>query len=241
MSNGARHGLGALVGLVATPVVAACLMAGTGRLGRSARLFMIDDGRWPAAAVLLLAAVVLGLVVGSRVSPLASLIPGVVYTFVGLLWLAAPRWAVQNTTGRLPARLGLGYEALAAYGVFLVLGVALVAASLPSSRWRAAVPAGAPRFGGPPPAPVGRPPVHGAPAPVGAPQPPPQPPYVPPAAGQDPPPWPGGAPHDRPPAQSSKPEASFDEAKPSGRDDHDAAGDDPPGDWTQMYGGGSSR
>ncbi|SNS46011.1 hypothetical protein [Actinomadura mexicana] len=242
MSNGARHGLGVLIGLVVTPVIALCLMYSTTKFTEYFRYFFTRGGedRWIGAAVVLVAAVLVGLAAGSRVSPLASLIPGAAYTAIGVLWLASPRFAVGHSGRDLLGReLYLGYATLAPYGIFLLLGVALLVASLAPSRWKART-AAAPRFGGPPPAPMGPPPMHGAQAPMGAPQPPPSP-------GQGPP-WQGGPQYGQPPAQPHgrpsdsnppplPPARRAENARPepparSGSDD-----DEPPGEWTQMYGG----
>ncbi|MFI8552013.1 hypothetical protein [Spirillospora sp. NPDC077959] len=240
-----------------TPVIAVCLMYGTSELGRYARTLAFEgSGRWVGAAVLLVAAVLLGLVAGSRVSPVASLIPGAVYAAIGLLWVASPRWAFENFDRDLfPGDLWLGYTLLAPYGIFLVIGVGLLVASLAPSRWKSRTAAGAaPRFGGPPPAPMGPPPMHGAQAPMGA----HHTPQGPPAPGQNPPwqggPPQGGAPHggapqygqpsaqpgaSNPPPLPAAPPApapapADDGPKPSSRSDSD---DDNPGEWTQMYGG----
>ncbi|MFC4049432.1 hypothetical protein ACFOY4_07045 [Actinomadura syzygii] len=232
MSNGARHGLGVVIGLVVTPIIAACMTYGTVRLGQFARIFAYQGSdRWIGGGLILLAAVLIGLVAGSRVSPLASLIPGFVYTVVGLLWVFAPRWAFRHA-GRdfIPYRLGNGYLTLSSLGVFLLLGVALVVASVAPSRWQArtGVARGAgPRFGGPPPAPMGPPmhqqpmhqpmhspmqapmqgapmqqaPMHGAPPQLGAPQPPPGAG----SPGASTPPWQGVPQYGQPPAQPSAP------------------------------------
>jgi hypothetical protein len=248
MSNGARHGLGVVIGLVVTPIIALCLSYGATKYTEYFRYFVIRGGseRWAATALVVVAAVLVGLVAGSRTSPLASLIPGFVYTVVGILWVVAPRWSVGHS-GRdlLPRDIHIGYTVLAPYGVFLLLGVALLAASLPPSRWRASTRAGAvPRFTGPPPAPMGPPPMPGGPAPMGAPQPPPAhgpswqgapqygappaQPAAPPAqpAAPNPPPLPPASPAAPPPAQEKKAEPSI-----------DSEDDDGPGEWTRMYGG----
>ncbi|MEV0666936.1 hypothetical protein ACIBI3_27150 [Actinomadura luteofluorescens] len=246
MSNGARHGLGVLTGLVVTPVIALCLMYSTSRFTDYFRYFFTRGGedRWIGAALVVVAAVLVGLAAGSRVSPLASLLPGAVYTAIGLLWLASPRFAVEHS-GRdlLGHRLYLGYTTLAPYGTFLLLGVALLVASLAPSRWKART-AAAPRFGGPPPAPMGPPPMPGGQAPMGAPQPPPAP-------GQSPS-WHGAPQYGQPPAQShaprhgQQPSSNPPPLPPSrpaedGRSEPPARGrsddDEPPGEWTQMYGG----
>ncbi|GAA4398908.1 hypothetical protein AB0C69_18795 [Actinomadura sp. NPDC048032] len=235
MSNGARHGLGVLVGLVVTPVIALCLMFSTTKFTDYFRYFFTRGGedRWIGAALVVVAAVLVGLAAGSRLSPLASLIPGAAYTAIGLLWLASPRFAVEHSGRDLLGRqLYQGYTTLAPYGVFLLLGVAFLVASLAPSRWRARTAAG-PRYGGPPPAPMGPPPMPGGQAPMGAPQPPPAP-------GQSPP-WhgapqygqqPSSNPPPLPPARHAEESRSEPPAR-SGRSDDDES----PGEWTQMYGG----
>ncbi|WP_433464494.1 hypothetical protein [Spirillospora sp. CA-128828] len=234
MSNGARHGLGVVIGLVVTPVIALCLMYSTTKFMRYFQYFLTKGGdRWIAAALVLAAAVLVGVVAGSRVSPIASLIPGFVFTVIGVLWIVSPRWAFGHA-GRdaLPNKLYLGYTVLAPYGVFLLLGVALLVASVAPSRWKSRATAGAaPRFGGPPPAPMGPPPMHGSPAPMGAHRPPPAP-------GQSPA-WQGAPQYGQPPAQpaASNPPPlppAEEKPKPSGKSGPD---EDNPGEWTQMYGG----
>jgi hypothetical protein len=244
MSNGARHGLGVVIGVLVTPVIAMCLMYGTSKLTRFVRLLVAEGGeRWSAAGVLLIAAVLIGLIVGTRVSPVASLIPGAAFTVVGLLWVAAPRWSFENSPrDLLTDETRNGYLIVAPSGLLLVLGIALLAASVAPSRWQARTPA-APRYGGPPPAPMGPPPLYGgAPAPMGAPQPPPAP-------SASPSPWQGTPQYGQPPGGASNPPplppspAAAEPPKPappsqpsapsgSGSDD-----DDEPGEWTRMYGG----
>ncbi|WP_433474489.1 hypothetical protein ACQPZP_38005 [Spirillospora sp. CA-142024] len=237
MSNGARHGLGVVIGLVVTPVIALCLTYGAGRLSQVISLgiarFETYHGKelWIGAGLFLVAAAALGLVMGSRLSPVASLVPGAAYTITGLVWFASPRWAITHPrTNDLPRELDLGYTTLASLGIFFLLGVMLVTASLAPSRWKARTNA-APRFGGPPPAPAGPPPMHGSPAPMGAHQPPPAP-------GQSPA-WQGAPQYGQPPAQpaASNPPPlppAEEKPKPSGKSGPD---EDNPGEWTQMYGG----
>ncbi|MEU8120927.1 hypothetical protein AB0C21_19640 [Spirillospora sp. NPDC049024] len=246
MSNGARHGLGVLIGLVVTPVVALSLCYSTTGFNRMFQFYRLHSGdRWVSTGLVLLAAVLVGAVAGSRLSPLASLVPGVVYTAVGLAWAVSPTWAVEHS-GResmrdaalsgfrsLPGKIQFGYMTLGPYGVFLLLGVALLVASLAPSRWKSRkAAAAAPQFGGPPPAPMGPPPMHGGPAPMGAPQQPPAPGQSP--SWQSPPQYgqPAGSnPPPLPPARSGEDRPSEPPAK-SGSED-----DEPPGEWTQMYGG----
>jgi hypothetical protein len=249
MSSGARHGLGVVIGLVVTPVIAACAMYSTTKFSEFFRFYIVRNGgdRWLGAAVLVVGAVLVGVVVGSRVSPLASLIPGFVYTTNGVLWLAAPRWTFGHA-GRdlLPRDLYMGYTFIGPYGFFLLLGVAMLAASLPPSRWKAATGA-APRFAGPPPAPMGPPPPHGSAAPLGAPQPPSAPGQSPPWHGApqygQPPAQPASASPPAPPSSPSPPPSPPSSPAPASGDKPDASpsgsgsDDEPPGDWTRMYGG----
>ncbi|SEG90851.1 hypothetical protein SAMN04489712_12757 [Thermomonospora echinospora] len=143
MSNGARHGLGAVVGLVLTPVIGWLLMFGVDRLYRSMRVFRAEGAdRWLGVAALVLAAVLLGLLVGSRLSPLASLIPGVVLTAVGLPWLFAAEWSFRTLRDLLPGRYYILYANLGSLGLWILVGCVLLAASFPPSRWRGAASAG---------------------------------------------------------------------------------------------------
>ncbi|CNF54915.1 Uncharacterised protein [Mycobacterium tuberculosis] len=253
MSNGARHGLGVVAGLVLAPIIAVCLMYGTNKL-RMVMTFGYTRFRsyhgeelWIGVGLILLAAILLGLLTGSRMSPVASLIPGAAFTIVGVIWFASPAWAVQHSGRDVMTReMYYGYTTLGSVGILFLLGVLLLVASLPPSRWKSRA-AAAPRFAGPPPAPMGPPPMPGAPAPMGAapmgaspmgaPQPPPsqgpswqgapQPQFgAPPArpAASNPPPLPPASP--TPPAQEKKPEPSI-----------EGGDDDEPGEWTRMYGG----
>jgi hypothetical protein len=265
MSNGARHGIGVVVGLVVTAAVAVCLMWGTNRMLIYFQLYLHRGNyRWTGAAALVVAAVLIGLVAGTRASPVASLIPGVAFTATGALWVVAPIWMSGHTARKLPTTLDRGYQFVGPYGVLLILGVALLVASLAPSRWRARTAGGAPRFAGPPPAPMGPPPgapgAPGAPAPFGAPQSPAQEQswQRPPQYGQQPPAQPqygqpgqygqGGAQPgvpQAPPASPSPPRPAagavpFDDGdgKPSAQG---GGSDEGVGEWTQMYGGDDLR
>ncbi|QXJ22062.1 hypothetical protein AGRA3207_003000 [Actinomadura graeca] len=279
MSNGARHALGVVIGLIVTPVAAGLLTYGTQRLGRATRGAAVlgssagGGDKWIGAVLLIGIAVALGLTVGSRLSPMASLVPGATFTAVGALWVLAPHWTVVHTAkDPFPDRLVIGYITLGPNGVFLVIGVLLVAASLVPSRWqaRAATRAAgaAPRFGSPPPAPLGPPPG----GPVGA----ARPGGAPPLPGQAPPPgqnvpWPppgqyGPAPGSPAPpgapaspgasaspfaplpaAGSHSPQAGPPASPPSGppagsdRRPQASGADEGVGEWTQMYGGDDLR
>lgn len=155
MGNGTRHLLGAIAGIVAVPLVAALAFGGTSITARSYAQALLRSGElYISAAVLVVGAVLLGLLVGTRISPLASLIPGLVYSAVGAFGVVSPT-AVARLTHDLPsARVSLGGNlGISAaqvitdpvfYGAYLLVGVLLLVASLPPSRWRAKVAPAAP-------------------------------------------------------------------------------------------------
>ena len=226
MPNGARHILGAAIGLILTPVTAAGLMFGTERLYRGLTAFQLDDSHYRMGGLVLAGtALLLGVLVGSRISPLASLIPGVAFSTIGVLWLLAPRWTADKTIGRsadlLPGVLARGYRDIGPSGPLLILGVLLLVASLFPARWaarqRAVVGGGSPYENDAPTQPYGQGPQPGQQA----------------DAGQRPGPYlPGSSAPVFPP-----PAASGHHLPSSGSDLEGGAGG-----WTQMYGtGGAGR
>ncbi|XRQ05720.1 hypothetical protein ACN3XK_55655 [Actinomadura welshii] len=144
-----RHRTGAVIGALATPLIAGCFVYGAEKLRLSMARSISDipagdaaGPDWAATAAVLVGAVAIGLVAGSRVSPLASLIPGAVIGAVGLLWVFAPAWMDGRAREMIESeRLLFDYQSLAASGTVLIVGIALLAASAPPSRWRAARPA----------------------------------------------------------------------------------------------------
>jgi hypothetical protein len=140
MSNGARHGWGVLVGLILAPAIAGALAYGTWRTLSGAQQFGPTSTEYRIGlASFALTAVVIGFAVGSRLSPLASLIPGLALTAVGGVWAASPTWATEHTAGKLPDnldKLDAGYRSVGATGVLLMVGVVLLIASLFPARWR---------------------------------------------------------------------------------------------------------
>ncbi|QKW39057.1 hypothetical protein HUT06_37720 [Actinomadura sp. NAK00032] len=146
MNNAARHGIGALAGVVATPLIVGCLAYSVDRLRLTVALGLNAslDGTsvpsdWTSFGVLLAGAVVIGLVVYARLSALASLIPGALMAAVGLLWVLEPRWMVDQSTPELvPEDFFMGYTNMAANGTFLLIGAALIVASVSPQRWRGA-------------------------------------------------------------------------------------------------------
>lgn len=136
MSNGARHVLGVVAGLLLPPLIAAGLVYGVGEIIRTqAVAFSVS---WPGLGAVAAAGVGLAFLTGSRLSPVASLIGGLAFTALG----AVPTLEARGITiDWLPNRLLNGTEATAYQtvtytGVMLFLGVTLLAVSAFPSRWR---------------------------------------------------------------------------------------------------------
>jgi hypothetical protein len=135
MSTGARHAFGLVAGLLLPPLIGAGLMYATGAVTTSMRNLTIS---WAGLGVFVLCGIATAFLVGSRLSPIASLLGGLEFTVAGLLPTA-------DTLARLslmppPDRLGVlsaGYATLAYSGLMLFLGVMMLAASALPSRWRA--------------------------------------------------------------------------------------------------------
>ncbi|MCW2889350.1 MAG: hypothetical protein QOE54_2296 [Streptosporangiaceae bacterium] len=141
MPNGVRHVLGLVAGVILAPAVAAGLFYGTERMARFFQIYLLHSGaQWVPLAVLTAVGVTLGVLAGSRISPLGSLVPGLLFTGVGGLWVVAPTWMARNSARKLPDSLERGYQIVGPYGLLLVLGLVLFVASLPPSRWRAREP-----------------------------------------------------------------------------------------------------
>lgn len=141
MSNRARHWWGVLAALVLTPAIAAGLAYGTWRTLSGAQQFGVTSAEYQIGiASFAIVAVLIGIAIGSRLSPLASLLPGLALTAIGGLWAAAPESARSNTGDLLPSSLdkvNSGYLSAAGMGLFLMVGLALLIGSLFPARWRA--------------------------------------------------------------------------------------------------------
>ncbi|UBU13673.1 hypothetical protein [Nonomuraea gerenzanensis] len=123
--NGVRHLLGAGAGLLATPLIAAGLLYVAG--GRAL-------APWMAAVALGATMVLVGVLAGSRVSPIGSLLPGLALAAVaGLAYVPG-----VSVAGLLPAEYAEPYAGLAGTWALPVACV-LLAASVFPARWRAAV------------------------------------------------------------------------------------------------------
>ncbi|MEU5883193.1 hypothetical protein [Spirillospora sp. NPDC047279] len=254
MSNGARHGLGVVAGVVAIPVVGAGLLFGFQKLDEQRARYIRFDADFSTTglvAVLIVGATaaVIAVLAGSRLSPFASLIPGLVFTAYGLIWLLKPLW-LSDKVPDLPRRLELANLTMSVYGVPFLVGMILLGSSVLPSRWssRRAKPALAPAGPGVLPHGAGLP---AAPTPMyGRPEPWSGPPAAPTPYGQPPPPNAPGMPQSPPPAPAQAPQAPPQAAPqappqaPAPPPAHPSAGsrpsdddDDAPGEWTRMYGG----
>ena len=137
MSNGARHTWGFFAGVVLTAALGALLIFGSYRLQHGYLTQFHKQDKWIGGGMLLGAAVVFGILAASRLSPLASLIGGIVLTAAGVLFFVS-----QKTTADLinrfpfkPQRVTLA--GLEEEGFILFAGVGLLFSSLFPSRWRA--------------------------------------------------------------------------------------------------------
>ncbi|MEV0148906.1 MULTISPECIES: hypothetical protein [unclassified Nonomuraea] len=133
MSNGVRHVLGVVAGVLLPPLVAVALMYGVGEVSLSIQQFRIS---WTGVAAIVVAGVLLALLASSRLSPVASLLGGIGFTFYGLLPFAEILSVSSVTDLFVPGWMRTGYLTLGYTGMFLVVGVLLLAASAFPSRWR---------------------------------------------------------------------------------------------------------
>lgn len=187
MSNLARHVLGVPIGVILTVATWLGLGWATNIVTASfARYFGLKPTTEVLLAMLtiLVLAVLLGLVTSARfMSPLAALIPGVVFLVLSVVQLA-----LQGITGQAlrrslaflfelgPNGTGSATAGLVFQGVYPLLGVLLIVSAIPPHRWRARpvepipyasyAPAGLP---GTPPPPA--PPATAAPTVADAPEP----------------------------------------------------------------------
>ncbi|MEV4370598.1 hypothetical protein AB0J71_26245 [Nonomuraea sp. NPDC049637] len=134
MGNGVRHFAGAVLGVAAIPLIAAGLLYGP-RATTSVPESVPD---WTATAALAGTALLIGVLAGSRISPVASLLPGLAFTAL------AGATVVRAATGGdrrmgfdlVPADYLDAYTALLNTWSLVVGGILLTASVFPS-RWRA--------------------------------------------------------------------------------------------------------
>jgi hypothetical protein len=137
MSNGSRHALGVVAGLLLPPLIAAGLWYGVGEVLLKVRTSFSFEISWLPVGVLVLSGILLAFVAGSRLSPIASLLGGLSFTALGVLPWVTLRGVPMLPTGWLPGILRTGFETVSYSGVLLFLGIALLAVSVFPSRWRA--------------------------------------------------------------------------------------------------------
>ncbi|MFG1708968.1 hypothetical protein ACFLIM_37815 [Nonomuraea sp. M3C6] len=135
MSNGSRHALGVVAGLLLPPLIAVGLWYGIGDIQlRSGQAFELS---WLGVAVVAASAIVLAFLAGSRVSPIASLLGGLGFTALGALPLLEVGFGLRILPDRwLPGVLLAGFQTVAYTGTLLFVGVVLLAVSAFPSRWR---------------------------------------------------------------------------------------------------------
>jgi hypothetical protein len=137
MSNGARHTWGFFAGVVLTAALAALLIFGTYRLQHGYVAQFHKQDKWIGGGLLAGAAIVFAILAASRLSPLASLVGGIVLTAAGVLFFVS-----QKTTADLINRFPLKEQRVTLAGLedegfILFAGVGLLFASFFPSRWRA--------------------------------------------------------------------------------------------------------
>lgn len=141
MRNGVRHWLGAGAGLLATPLIAAGLVYGHTQSQPTMEWFRV--GALAGAALLV------GLLAGSRLSPLASLLPGLGFTGLAVtglvrigtgadhrLWFDPGLDQYPNPLADIMRTFDPGSYAMLPHAWSLAIGCVLLAASIFPSRWR---------------------------------------------------------------------------------------------------------
>jgi hypothetical protein len=137
MSNGARHTWGVILGLVLTAALAGLLIFGSYRLQHGYAINFHKEDKWIGGGLIAAAAVVFAFLVSSRISPLGSLIGGLLLTVAGLLFFISQKTAA-DMINRFPFRQQrVTLAGLEEEGFILFAGVGLLFASFFPSRWRA--------------------------------------------------------------------------------------------------------
>jgi len=135
MSNGARHVLGVVAGLLLPPLILAGLVYGIAEISRT--MAVTFGVSWLGLGVVAAAGAGLAFLAGSRLSPIASLLAGLAFTALGVVPVVELQAGVRVLPdGLLPSNLASGLQTVTYSGVMLFLGVALLVVSLFPSRWR---------------------------------------------------------------------------------------------------------
>ncbi|MBB5077833.1 hypothetical protein [Nonomuraea endophytica] len=135
MSNGARHGLGVLAGLLLAPLLVVVLSFGLDGFNYAMRTFTPP---WIGLAIMAGAGVLVAFMFSSRISPVATVIGGLIYTVVGLFPILEMSLKVRLLPDFLPSTFSRGLMTLMYTGILLTLGVGMLVASCFPSRWRGA-------------------------------------------------------------------------------------------------------
>jgi hypothetical protein len=136
MSNGARHGLGIVAGLVLTAALIGLTVFGTYELQHGYLAMGHKQDKYIAAGLLAGAGVILALLMASRLSPVAALIGGLVLAGVGVMYFVSTKTA-GDIVQRFPfkdQRPSLTF--LDESGILLFVGVGLLFSLVFPSRWR---------------------------------------------------------------------------------------------------------
>ncbi|MFI6292857.1 hypothetical protein ACIBEJ_14815 [Nonomuraea sp. NPDC050790] len=133
MSNGARHGLGVLAGLLLAPLLVVALSFGLDRFNYSMQTYTAP---WVGLAVMAGAGVLLAFLFSSRISPVATIIGGLIYTVLGLFPILEMSLRLRLLPDFLPNMFNRGLTTLMYTGILLLLGVGMLVASFFPSRWR---------------------------------------------------------------------------------------------------------
>ena len=139
MSNGARHTWGFFAGVVLTAALAALLIFGTYRLQHGYVAQFHKQDKWIGGGLLAGAAIIFAILAASRLSPLASLVGGVVLTAAGVVFFVSQK-TNADLINRFPFKeQRVTLAGLQDEGFILFAGVGLLFASFFPSRWRARV------------------------------------------------------------------------------------------------------
>ncbi|MCA2190407.1 hypothetical protein [Nonomuraea cavernae] len=95
---------------------------------------------WAGLGGLVVAGVLLALLTGSRLSPVSSLIGGLMFTGLGIVPILDMRGLIALPEAWIGGQFRSGYLTLGHTGLFLFLGVALLVVSAFPSRWRSTRP-----------------------------------------------------------------------------------------------------
>ncbi|MBN6052217.1 hypothetical protein JYK22_09760, partial [Nonomuraea sp. RK-328] len=138
MSNGVRHVLGVVVGIILPPLIAVGLMYGVTEVNVSFHNFVVS---WAGLALIVLCGALLAVLASSRVSPIGALLGGIFFTLLGVLPFIEIMSGPIVPDSLMTGWVRNGYLTLGLTGAFLLLGVVLLVASAFPSRWRSRRPA----------------------------------------------------------------------------------------------------